>query len=403
MLHDARRRVSRGVLTDFLFWVLISLTVVAGVRALNDGVAMRYDAEIARWTIASPCLPNLPGSVAGSGLEHFALAVALTVVITGCRHALGRSARFAFLLISSALAGIVSLITVLLIYDRPGEIMHLAECGFDNPFYVGCVYGVFLLISLIAVTAVFEKRWWVVMPLVFVALGGNASATFMFAPPYVAALFAGAAVILLVYSFIYLRLKVGSFSEFKSLVVIGLSMACAGMIAIAVLPDEALMHKIAPYNNGDFFSAGLESVRNALTRVSLNIWKQSPWLGFGLGSFPIALRFNAATVDWSIFSASQIAPLNGYLLLLSERGVIGAFFLVVPLVVMQIGYCYRLVSGIKKLPHPLAWLAPIALIVVALETLFDCSFLAPSALLPMFAIFQLSANAFPKEKSTHGK
>ena len=156
--------------------------------------------------------------------------------------------------------------------------------------------------------------------------------------------------------------------------------------------------KIVPYTTGVFLTDEFKAVHETLSRISLRIWKQSPWLGFGLGSFPIDLRFNALFADWSVVSSFQKAPLSGYWLLLTERGVLGAFFLAVPLVLFVITYIRRLIFGLKRLPHPLAWGTPLILAVAALEMLTDCSFLAPSAMLPMLALLSLSANAFPKEK-----
>ena len=44
MLHDARRRVWRAVGRDPLFWTLLVVVAITGVRALNTGIAM--DSEV---------------------------------------------------------------------------------------------------------------------------------------------------------------------------------------------------------------------------------------------------------------------------------------------------------------------------------------------------------------------
>lgn len=403
MLHDARRRVRGGLLRDPLFWVCLALSVIAGVRALNDGVAMRYDAEIARWTISAPSIAVLPGSVAQTGQPLFAFSVAALVVVAGCRHALGKSARFAFMLIASTISGLSALIQVLLVHDKAAEVLRLTACELSDPIYIGAAFGIFFLFALIALEAIFERQWWRDVPLIVIALVGNALALFFFAPATVTVLFVGAAAVILAYEFLYLRLKVGKLSDFKFLVVVGITMALAYAITLAVLPTEVLEAKIAPYMTGTFITPEFEAVRNTLSRISLKIWKQSPWLGFGVGSYPIDLRFNAVFADWSVISTMQKAPLNGYWLLLTERGVLGVFFLSVPVVLMLITYVHRLVFGLKTLPHPLACTAPLILTVAALEMSVGCSFLAPSVMLPMFALISLSANAFPKENSSYGR
>ena len=108
MLHDARLRVFLSVFRDPLFWFSLFLSLVAFVRWLNGGVAMAYDAENAVWSLHAPALAFLPGSVSGSGYLPFAATLAATVLMQGCRHALGRSARGAFLFIASFLAGVAS-------------------------------------------------------------------------------------------------------------------------------------------------------------------------------------------------------------------------------------------------------------------------------------------------------
>lgn len=398
MLHDARERVRAGLIMDPLFWVSIALAIVTGVRALNSGVAMHYDAEIARWTISAPSIASLPGSVAEVGLPLFAFAVAATVVVAGCRHALGKSARFAFLLVASTFSGVFALGQIVLVHDKAAEVARLTACEMVDPVYVGAVFGIFFLFAILSLAAIFERQWWKAVPSVVLALVGNALALFFFAPATVTVLFAGAAAVILAYAFLYLRLKIGKLADFKFLVVIGISMALVYAISLAVLPQEILEAKIAPYTTGVFLTNEFQALRETLSRISLRIWKQSPWLGFGLGSFPIDLRFNALYADWSVVSSVQKAPLSGYWLLLTERGVIGAFFLAVPIVLMFVTYIHRLIFGLKTLPHPLAWTAPLIITVAALEMLVDCTFLAPSAMLPMFALLSLSANAFPKEK-----
>ena len=43
-LHNARRRVLRGMLRDPLLWALLVVVVITGVRAVNVGIALAYDA-----------------------------------------------------------------------------------------------------------------------------------------------------------------------------------------------------------------------------------------------------------------------------------------------------------------------------------------------------------------------
>ena len=48
-LHDARCRVASAIVRDPLFWVSLLVIAFTGVRALNGGIGLAYDAETAKW------------------------------------------------------------------------------------------------------------------------------------------------------------------------------------------------------------------------------------------------------------------------------------------------------------------------------------------------------------------
>lgn len=403
MLHGARRRVAGALVRDPLFWVLLVLCVLSGVRALNDGVMMSYDAELGNWTLARPNWPILPGCVKGDvGGLHLAMAVSLFVVTMGCAHALGRSARSAFALCAAAVSSCHLLIVSFFCRADQASFLQQVACSGENPAYSGMVYGILLLLAIVSLCAVFENRWWGALPLTAVALIGNALGLFLFAPPYLTALFGCALILLLLYSFVYLRVKIGRLSDFKYLVVVGLSLTFAGMAAMTILPESALAEKLAPFQTGDFLPRNLFPAREALSRISLSIWKEHPWLGTGLGSFAMDLNFHAAEADWRVISPLQVAPLNGYWLLLVERGVIGVFCIVVPLMMALIAYVLRIAQAARQLPHPMAFTAVIVLIVAGASLLLDCSALMSSAYLFVLPMIALSANAFAKKEDRHG-
>lgn len=403
MLHGARERVAFAVIRDPLFWVLLVLVLWSGLRALNDGVDMVYQAEVVLWVLTEPKWPILPGCVGdGAGFEQFSMVIALVVVVIGCRHAMGRAARYAFALVASSLAGLI-LVAEHLFFRAPTEqLVRAATCSYENPVFIGVAYGLLLLLALCALTAAFERRWWAVLPLVFIALIGSSLGLFLYAPAYLSVLFAGGALVIILYGFLYLRLMVERLSDFKSLVVIGLSLAVAVVLTLSMLPEATLNEKLAPFMTGHFLSDEFLAARDALSRLSLDIWKSHPWLGTGLGSYALDLNYFAVEADWKIISPLQTAPLNGYWLLLVERGVVGAFILSVPLVLLLIGYIRGLILGGLSLPHPLALLAPVVFIVFAVATLVDCSVLTPGVLLLSLAIIALSGNAFAKKEGWHG-
>lgn len=403
MLHGARARVATAIARDPLFWVLVALVAISGVRALNCGIEMSYDAETSKWFLSEPPMPVMPASVDGAGLPVFSLAVVSLVVLEGCRHALGRSARYAFMLVASALSGLGAVVFAMMMREGMGGMAEMSACALVEPSYAGSAFGVYFSASVVALEAAFERRWLKAMPFAALAVLGNAAGLFLFAPAIVVAIFAGAALVVFLYSFLFLRAKLGDSAEFKYLVVFGISLVLGGMLVMGLAPQSLVDARAEPFVTGAFLPEEFFPVRSALSAISYNVWKDGPWLGSGLGTFPFDLRFAATPSDWAVVSPLQKAPLNGYWLLLVERGVIGAFLLAVPFALMVVTYVRRLALGVAvSFPHPLCWIGVVLVAAAGAETLGDASFLSPGAMIALAAVFSLSANAFPKEKRKNG-
>lgn len=398
MLHDARRRVARGLLRDPLFWVGLTLVVIAAIRALNTGVALAYDAEGGKWSLATPIMPILPGSVEGVGGWHFAMACAGLVLVMGCRHALGRSARSAFVLAASFFASIIVFVKLLAVRTNIEALTHFVECSRNDPAYEGCAYGILFLMSTATLATVFERRWWRSLLVAVVGICGTLLGLFYLAPPPSTVLFGGASLLMLLYVFVYLRLKISKTADFRCLVVYSMVVSFAVMIALTIGPDLILQQKAEPYLTGAFLDSTFWPVREVLSRVSFAAWRDHPWLGTGLGSYSIDMSMYAVSADWKVITSLQTSPLNGYWLLLAERGVVGAFLLAIPLTIMLVTYVRKLLGGVRSLPQPLAWVMPLLLIIAGAEMMIDCSYLLAKTILPLLAAFSISANSFAKEK-----
>lgn len=387
MLHDARKRVLGEILHDWLFWVTLILVVTAGVRALNDGVKLAYDAEIAKWFVSPPSSPFLPGSTEEAGYPFFAAVVSVWVLLQGCRHALGRSARYAMTLLMSAIVG--------------GGMLVEAWCGIPevsiiNPAFRGVAAGLSLVVSSVALTAVFERRWWRTLPLMAIGITGSAIGAFLFNPPIVIALYVGGLLVVMSYNFIYLRIKLGKLADFRHLVVFGVSLAAAVALIMYLLPEGDFNARIDAFTSESLWPENYLKIRGVLGDICRRIWQKNPWLGTGLGSFGIDLRFYANAFDWSTISSLQSAPLNGYWLLLVERGVVGAFAVAFVFVLLVISYVRNFALSIRRLPHPMCLCGLTLVVLAAVETCGDSSFLLMENLILLLTYFTLSANAFSK-------
>lgn len=397
-LHEARARVAGQMMRDPLLWISLVLIAYALVRFLNVGIDMAYDAETQVWAMAKPPLPILPGSVVGFGGPELAGVLAFAVVVQGCRHALGRSARMAFVLCVSALSGAGAIVLALLMHLGNPLFVSLAKCGLESPSFVGSAFGVHWLAGTIALLGTYEYRWLRAMPLTLLSVGGNVAGLFLFAPASVQVVFLAGELLVLAYGFVYAFRRLDGSCEFKFLVTFSMAVVTGGVVAVAALSNADLAARLAPYETGTFLTEEYLAARKALSAVALGAWKGAPWLGTGLGSFPLNLKFLSADIDWTVIRPEQLAPFNGYWYLLVERGILGAVLIACPLGALLWTFAVGMIRGIRlDMPHPLCWLGPVAMVVVLVEMLIDTSFFISGVPLAVASYLAIAACSFPKE------
>jgi hypothetical protein len=407
MLHDARERVAVSIARDPLFWLMLLVVAVSSVRWANSGVAMAYDAENAVWLIKPPEFRFLPGGTDGSGFLPFACAVALTVLVQGCRHALGKSARIGFLFISSALAGLASFIAVVAMTAFGHDELHKAvACDFRSASFVGVAFGVYFVAATAALVGAFELKWNKAIPLVFLSIGGCGLGLFAFAPAYATAFFSAAAILALVPGLAYIAQKAGKTAAPKVLVFFGIAVTIGTFATVWLMPKEVLVGRAGAFSGAGFFSEDFAAQREVLTQIAQGVWKNHPWLGTGLDSFPLDIRFNASESDWDLLPSGQAGALNGWWQLLAERGIVGLAFLVIPVLFLLWTWGFRLTGVIRKdvvhrhlrtllSVHPTCLTGILALAAAAACGFIDHSFETPAVLMAVGSVLALSGSALP--------
>ena len=400
MLHNARERVIRAMTADPLFWACLVLVAFAGIRALNSGIGLSYDAEKTVWFVSSARFPLFPGSVGFGGYLPFSAAVAATVLIQGCRHSLGRSARMGFLFLSSMLAGLAAAVVISLAACGNAVALAALRTKTMSSSFVGLAFSLQLLGGVTALVAAFERKWRMAMPLFAFAIGGTAAGAFAFSPALIS--FAGgcASVILLVYSFAFACRKLRGSSEFKYLVFCGISLTLGGLLIAAFVPEKTLAERIAPYMSFVAFPDRFWELRELMDGIALKTWLANLWIGTGIGSFPLDFRFAAKPEAWELVQGGVVAVPNGWLALLVERGLVGAVTLALPIAFLLFSYGVRLVEGVRvrAMPHPACLLTPLALAVVGVVGVYDCSVLRADALLAGMPLLAVSANSFLRKR-----
>lgn len=399
-LGDARRRMLTSVLRDPLFWALVVIVVLAGVRAVNSGVSLSYDSEASAWTISSASFPMLPGSVGDEGWFPFVAALAASIIVIGCRHALGRSARLSFLLVASSLAGLAAMITHFAINAGVSGATSLVEFS-DGAFsFAGFVFGIYLLLGVVSLFAVLENGWKAVILLPILSIGGNAAACFSFSPTYIVLAILGFAVILRVYT-AFCAKKVLQLSGKIKIFFVGTGALFLGAFLVAVLvPDKVLMARLAPFRELTVFPDSFWEVRRVVSAMAFKSWISNLWTGTGLGSFLFDFRFNATPEDWQLLPRGAVNVPNGWWQLLAERGIVGIVSFLLPVGFLTVSYVRRLVDNFSdwSLPHPASLLAPILLVLLGAAGCVDCSLIRPEVQMICGPVLAISALAFPKKK-----
>ena len=402
MLHQARVRVAGAVFADPLFWLFLVIAAFAAARWANGGVALAYDAGEGRWFVARPSVAWLPGHVKGEGFLQFAVVLSLTVVVEGCRHALGKSARISFLFLSSLMAGVAAIAASWAMrvgVQGASEAMELSL--FLSPSFAGCAFGLHTLGGIVALAGLFECKWNKFLLLFAFAVGASASGLFYFAPVPVTLAFAVAALVLIVGSSVYLGMSLRSPDVLKFVVALFMAALVPVLLAVCIVPQEVTDARLAFFRGeGLLFPEWFAAARARLAEIARNAWRGHLWLGSGIGAFPIDVRFAATEEDWLVWTAGvPRSALNGWWQLLAERGIFGVLAIAVPLCFMLYTFVRRLIAAIgRHVFLPLCALGFAAAAVVAAETFVDASLLRPETLLALGSFMALSASAFPRPR-----
>lgn len=400
-LSDARTRFLKSILHDPLFWISCFVVVVSAIRAVNTGVSLAYDVETSSWHMSSPNVQILPGAVGDEGIFPFVAVLSAAVILQGCRHALGRSARLSFLLLTSALAGVAAVVLHLMVNRDMPTAMLMVKFQPGQFSFVGFVFGIYLLLGVVSLFAVLENGWNSVLVFPLLAIGGNGAACFSFAPIYLTVPFVGAALVLFAYS-VFCTAKVLQLQSKIKILIISLAAVVLGaLMVMAVIPSDLLTARLSSYKELAFFQDSFWDVRRLVSGMAFKSWVSHLWTGTGLGSFSLDFRFNATEKDWLLLPRGAVSVSNGWWQLLAERGIVGLVCYLLPIGYLAVFYVRRLVNNISdwSLPHPACLLAPVLLALLVASGFVDCSLIRPESLMVCAAALPISALAFPKKRT----
>ena len=399
-LQSARKRMLTSVLRDPLTWILLVVVVIAGVRAVNTGISLAYDAEKAAWHVSSAIFPILPGSVGSDGVFPFVALLSASIILLGSRHALGRSARHAFLLLATSLAGLAAVVLHLAVSKAVPGALPFVDFQVGRYSFIGFVFGVYFLAGVVALFAVVENAWNFFFLLPILAIGGNAAACFSFAPVYLTLAVTVAALVMVGYMLFYAS-RVLQTSGKIMLFFIGTTAVVMGFFLVMLaLPEKFLAVRVAPYRELSVFQDSFWDIRRVVSAMAFKSWISHLWTGTGIGSFPLDFRFGATEENWALLPRGVVSVPNGWWQLLAERGIVGGVMFLLPIGFLFVSYVRRLVGAVRDwaLPHPACLLTPVLLILVGAAGFVDCSQIRPESLMIGGAILSISALSFPRKR-----
>ena len=414
-LHDARFRVASSIALDPLFWFSIVLVLIAAVRWLNGGIGMVYDAEKSVWSLSEAQIPFLPGATDDSGYLPFAAVVGVAVLIQAGRHALGKSARVCFLFVAALLSGLAAVVAGLAcVFENPVALRY-ATCSTVDATYPGVAFGLCFMGSMVAIAGAFERKWTSAMPLLAIAVGGTAVGLYLFSPDMVIVVHAACAVVVVACALAYAHRRLGGLVVPKCLAFMLVAAIPPVLFVMGVIPESIKAQKLAllfSEEGARLFPDGFFELRSALSGIAEKVWKENPWLGTGLGTFGLDIRFNATEADWAVFASNQTGALNGWMQMLAERGIAGVVFFVTPMLFLLWTYVLRAFHAVSDILsksrrsfgalvfHPVCALGPVAVAAVAACGFYDHSFWRSETMMLVAAIFAMAGSAFPASKKT---
>ncbi len=389
MLHEARERVHGAIVRDPLVWLLTAFCVFALLRCFNGDLKSVYEARA--WGLSEPVFANFPRAAEGKGFGAFANVLALLIVVTGCRQALGKSARIAFVATLAVCAGVLALTLVFRI-RLTGEGAVLAFPA-ESPLLVSSASTAFALAALgasVASAGIFECKWNKAMILFVFAIGGSLTGLFFFTTPFDFTVFGvlWAGVTLGCVLYVALTQPFSAVLKFGALLL--LALAIPVLVAIFIAPEELTQARLNLF--GSLFPEGFWERRAALSAAAAGFWDPSPWLGRGLGSFGVLQWLSGAART----GLESDGALNGYWQLLAERGLIGAVMVLLAIVFLTVSLVRRVVCAWgRRVFWPLPVLGCLALFVVLAEAFVSSSPWRADTVLLAGALYALAAGSFP--------
>lgn len=344
-MHHARTRVLLDILHDPLFYVSLVIAAFAACRWANSSVDVVYDYALSDWRVARGVAGFLPAAAVGSGYFEFSCSIAFVVLMQGCRHAIGRGARFFYILLCAILAG-VSAVVALTGWSLGTEFFaKAASCPRTGTSFIGTAYMIYSVAAVYSVVSAFEYKWRSGAFTLVVLSGALMAAAFVFSPETNFIVLASVIVLSLASSLPFAVANLKSSALFKCVFSYLLVLTSATLLLFLAAEDSFLLEKVSFLTGEGYLSDALSAQRKILSAASFRIWSENIWLGCGIDAFRLELPFVLSDEAQIVVPVGQASPINGWWHVLVERGLVGAILYAVVLGFLLWSFFSRFVNA----------------------------------------------------------
>ena len=409
-VSTARMRVISHVIRDPLVWFLLVAILYAFVRWLNNGVRLAFDAETSIWAVKEATLPFLPASTANEGLFPMALVISMGVVVIGVKHALGRNARLWFGIAAGAISAVGAVTSAVFVGMAMEPFRSSALSSIGAPVFYGSMYALFLPMTL-ACGIQAEECGMTKSRLVFAwAVAGNGLGAYLFLPGILSVAYLSVSVVVAALALAILKIRSGAAAAARAAAMLAFGIVLAVFSSILPSFEEVQKNKAESLDAEKAFSPALADRNEALFRISKAIWLEHPWGGAGVGAFALQAPFVAGKEDWTVLPPQPSIGPNGFLTLISERGIVGASLWLLGFALLLQFWFARLIGSFawQKLQDegrswflnvpPVVWTGPLILLLFLADAFFSSGFPLTALSACVAAALPLAAASFPKKK-----
>ena len=422
-IQASRRRASRRMFRDPLFFLGIAGLLFITCQALNGPRAVGYDATAMVWRAGPPPLAGLPSCFdrAEAFQAFFWLLPAWTAVLA-IRHGLTRRGRLRLLHVLAALSTLLAVFCLLQYawgdeWKLWGQAVTADHYGiFAYSGFAAAFFSIMFLISgglLITALAEDGSKWRLRMLYAAVVLNMVAAAFTLEHAALLLVAVGGLAGI--VYAGVYLKHRLPQVKQLKYMAVLLLTLGGLAFLHFVAYPENALHARIKALYTGQALKSGWFGERQVLCDAAWRIFKAYPAYGTATWGFRHEVGRFLTDADWERIVSGTQHPITCFCdprQFLCELGLVGSGMLLLAIVLLLIPVCrriYRLMratdaslaeSRLQRIP-PVAVTGLAALLGVAIMGCYDMSFRDPLVILIWFMLLALLPGVIPGPAADH--